>query len=909
MTSIRDCLARRILILDGAMGTMIQHYHLSEADYRGSQFVNHPKALQGNNDLLSITRPDVITAVHREYLEAGADIIETNTFSANAVSQQEYGLESEAYAISRAGAALARAAADEFTDRNPSKPRFVAGSIGPTSRSCSMSPDINDAAARSISFDALAVAYAEQIRGLIDGGADLLLIETAFDPINVKAAIFAAENESERCGKNLPIMISGTISDASGRILTGQTLEAFYITVAHAKDLLCIGLNCALGAAEMRPHLRLLAEKAECFVHAYPNAGLPNAFGCYDQSAEEMAEVVKTFADEQLVNILGGCCGTTPEHIRLMAETVQGILPRKPAPPNPYCCLSGLEPLIISPESNFINVGERTNVAGSRKFLRLIKEGCYDEAMEIARDQVENGAQIVDVNMDDAMLEAQTCMVRFLNMISSDPAVARVPVMVDSSRFEVVEAGLKCLQGKGIVNSLSLKEGEEKFLTRAKIVRKLGAAVLVMLFDEKGQADTPARRLEIVERAYRILIDKAGFKPQDIVVDANVFAIATGIEEHNVYAKEFIDSVKLIKERCPGILTSGGISNVSFSFRGNETIRQAIHSVFLYHAIRNGLDMGIVNPGQGVIYDEIPPETLQVIEDAVLNRRADATDQLLELADKLKSGGADKRAAEDPAWRHSGVSERLIHALINGITQFIEDDVEEARQLAPENPIAIIEGPLMDGMKAVGERFGAGKMFLPQVVKTARVMKQAVAVLLPYIKQGQAGSGFTGKFLLATVKGDVHDIGKNIVSVVLQCNNFEVIDLGVMVPPEQIIDAAIEHQVDIIGLSGLITPSLEEMVTVAKAMRRAGLNIPLMVGGATTSAAHTAVKIAPVHDKVVHTGDATEAVSAALALMSKNGEDYIKKLHSSYAKIRDAYANASATKVSLEEARADVLPL
>lgn len=908
MNDIRPHLNKRILILDGAMGTMIQRYNLTEEDYRGDRFRTHEKLLKGNNDLLSLTRPDVITAVHNAYLEAGADIIETNSFSSTRVSQQEYALEDIAYELSRASAALARACVNRFMALDPSKPRFVAGSVGPTSRSCSMSPDMNDAAARNMTFDELAAAYGEQMDGLIDGGVDFFLIETSFDPINVKAAIYAAEMAADRAGHPVPVMISGTISDASGRILTGQTLEAFFISVAHARDLFCIGLNCALGAAEMRPHLKALSAIAPIGVHAYPNAGLPNAFGCYDQSADEMAKVVKSFADEGLVNILGGCCGTSPDHIRAMAEAVTGIVPRKIPEPSPYCQLSGLEPLIIRPESNFINIGERTNVAGSRKFLRLIKDNQFEEALEIAREQVDNGAQIIDVNMDDAMLDAQSAMVRFLNMIASDPAVARVPLMVDSSRWEVVEAGLKCIQGKGIVNSISLKEGEGPFLEHAFAVRRLGAAVLVMLFDEKGQADTLARRIEIAERAYKLLTETVGFHPQNIIFDANVFAIATGIEAHNAYAKDFIDGVKEIKLRCPGVLTSGGISNVSFSFRGNELIRQAIHSVFLYYAVRNGLDMGIVNPGQLMPYDDIPPELLTVLTDAVLNRAEDATDRLLTAAETLRTGGTGKSAADDPAWRKGTPEERLIYALMNGITQFIEEDTEAAR-LNYERPIEVIEGPLMSGMRLVGERFGAGKMFLPQVVKTARVMKQAVSVLLPYIEAEKSGGSSSGKILIATVKGDVHDIGKNIVSVILQCNNYEVIDMGVMVPAEQIVERALLEKVDIIGLSGLITPSLEEMVNVAKELGRVGLDIPLLVGGATTSAAHTAVKIAPVCPKVIHTRDATDAVHAVNALMSSSCADYIRSVHDNYCKLRHDFHTAHPDQVSLDAARGQALTL
>ncbi len=893
-----------ILILDGAMGTMIQRYKLTEEDYRGEAFLHHDKPLIGNNDLLSITRPDVIKEVHRAYLDVGTDIIETNSFSANSVSQQEYALEKEAYRIAFESAKIAREVADEYTAKNPSKPRFVAGSVGPTSRSCSMSPDINDPSLRNMTFDELATAYTEQIQGLVDGGVDFILIETAFDPINVKCAIFATETVAEKVGKSVPIMISGTVSDASGRILAGQTIEAFMIAVQHAKDLFCIGLNCALGAKEMIPHLRVLAEKAPCYVHAYPNAGLPNAFGAYDQSPEMMAELVQPFATEKLVNILGGCCGTSPDHIQAMAAMMKGHTPRTLNAPNPNCMLSGLEPLKISKETNFVNVGERTNVAGSRKFLRLIKEEKYEEALDIAREQVENGAQIIDINMDDAMLDAQTCMVKFLNLIATDPAIARVPIMVDSSRFEVIEAGLKCVQGRGIVNSISLKEGEEIFREHAKMVRRLGGAVLVMLFDEKGQADCQARRLEIVERAYKILTEEVGFQPHDIIIDPNVFAIATGIEEHNNYAKDYIDSVKAIKTLCPGVLTSGGISNVSFSFRGNELIRQAIHAVFLYYAIQNGLDMGIVNPAQIMNYDDIPAEIKAAVEDAVLNKSPEATDALLEAAEKVRDSAQTQKEDTAHEWRKLPVEERLIHALIQGITQYIEPDIEECR-LSKATPVEVIDDVLMKGMKIVGERFGAGKMFLPQVVKTARVMKSAVNLLMPYILESQSDAqSKAGKVILATVKGDVHDIGKNIVSVILQCNNFDVTDLGVMVPCEDIIEAAQKEKADLVVVSGLITPSLAEMEHIAKEMVRHNLNIPLMVGGATTSSAHTAVKISPYFDLVVQTGDATEAAQAALQLVSNDRMKFLSEVQAKYHKIREAHQGKTPEKVSLEEARA-----
>lgn len=903
MSSIKSLAESRILILDGAMGTMIQRYKLTDEDYRSERFASHPVDLKGNNDLLTLTRPDVIGAIHREYLDAGADIIETNTFNANRFSQGDYDLEEVVYELNVAGAKLAREAADEFTAKTPDKPRFVAGILGPTGKTLSISPDVNEPGFRAITWDQLVDVYSEATRGLIEGGVDLILIETVFDTLNCKAAIYAVETVFETLGQSLPVMISGTITDASGRTLSGQTAEAFLYSVQHCQHLISIGLNCALGAEEMRPHIQTLADQAPFLVSAHPNAGLPNEFGEYDQDAKFMANLLKPWAEEGMLNIIGGCCGTTPEHIRRIAKAVEGVTPRQVVSPAPYCRLSGLEPLVIHPDSNFINVGERTNVAGSRKFLRLIKDGEFEEALQIARDQVENGANIIDINMDDGLLESQECMVNFLNLVGSEPDICRVPVMVDSSKWEVLEAGLKCLQGKGVVNSISLKEGEEPFLKYAREIMKYGAAIVVMAFDQDGQADTLERRIEICTRSYNLLTG-IGFPPQDIIFDPNIFAIATGIEEHNKYAKEFIDAVGIIKRDLPHCLISGGVSNVSFSFRGNNPMREAIHSVFLFHAIANGMDMGIVNPAQLTIYDDIEKDVLEVVEAAILNKR-DCTEELLEVAERIKGNAKEK--VVDLSWREGDVQSRLTHSLVKGITEYIEADVEEAR-LAATRPLNVIEGPLMNGMNVVGDLFGSGKMFLPQVVKSARVMKKAVSYLLPYIeaeKQGAASSS-AGKVLMATVKGDVHDIGKNIVGIVLQCNNFEVIDLGVMVPCEEILRVAREEQVDIIGLSGLITPSLDEMVHVAKEMQRQNFDIPLMVGGATTSEVHTAVKIVDNYDHpVVHVKDASKSVGTVASLLGSNKAQYAQEVKDRYADVKKLHLERrqEAKKISLEESR------
>ncbi|HEY7590424.1 MAG TPA: methionine synthase [Candidatus Limnocylindrales bacterium] len=874
MAQFGPLLAKRILVLDGAMGTMIQSYQLSEAEFRGDRFADHPSDLRGDNELLSLTQPAIVKAIHEAYLEAGADIIETNTFNANRVSQSEYGLSKVAREMNKAAAAIARAAADGYETREPGRPRFVAGALGPTNRSASISPDVNDPGARNITFDELVATYREAAEGLIEGGVDLLLIETIFDTLNAKAAIVGVEEAFEALGERRPLIISGTITDASGRTLSGQTVEAFYNSIAHARPIV-VGLNCALGAKQLRQYVQDLGRLTSLPVSAYPNAGLPNEFGGYDQTPEEMAALMKGFAANGLVNIAGSCCGSTPQHVKAIAEAVAGLPPRI-APEIPVATrLSGLEPMTIPQPGNlFVNVGERTNVTGSRKFARLILDGKFDEAVAIAREQVESGAQAIDVNMDEAMLDSAAAMTRFLNLIAGEPDIAKVPVMIDSSKWEVIEAGLKCVQGKGVVNSISLKEGEGVFLEHAKLVRRYGAAAVVMAFDERGQADTTERKVDILTRAYRLLIDKAGFDPQDIIVDPNIFAIATGIEEHNAYAVAFIEATKRIKASLPHARVSGGVSNVSFSFRGNDRVREAIHSVFLYHAIAAGMDMGIVNPGQLGIYDEIEPELRERVEDVVLNRRPDATERLLELSARI-GGFAGTRKVEDLAWRKLPVKERLTHALVEGIDQFIVDDTEEARQ-SVAHPIEVIEGPLMDGMNVVGDLFGSGKMFLPQVVKSARVMKKAVAHLVPYLEaeKDPAKSRAAGKVVMATVKGDVHDIGKNIVGVVLQCNNYEVVDLGVMVPAAKILDTAREQDADLIGLSGLITPSLEEMSFVASEMEREGFEIPLLIGGATTSRTHTAVKIEPkYHAPVVHVLDASRAVGVAASLLDEAGRD------------------------------------
>ena len=885
---LEPLLARRILVLDGAMGTMIQSYGLGEREYRGERFADWPRDLRGHSDLLTLTQPDIIRAIHSAYLEAGADIIETNSFTSNSMSLADYGMEPMVYELNRAAARLARDAADEWERRTPDAPRFVAGVLGPTNRSASLSPDVNDPGFRNVTFEELVATYTEGAQGLIDGGADLLLVETIFDTLNAKAAIFAIEGLFERLGLRLPVMISGTIVDASGRTLSGQTTEAFWNSVAHARPL-SVGLNCALGALALRQYVQELSRVAPVFVSAHPNAGLPNEFGQYDETAEHMAEVLREFAEHGLVNFVGGCCGTTPAHIRAIADAVRGLAPRQRPQLEPKCRLSGLEPLTIGPDSIFVNVGERTNVTGSRKFARLVLAGDYEAGIEIARQQVESGAQMIDINMDEGMLDSQAAMVKLLQLIAAEPGISRVPVVLDSSKWSVIEAGLKCTQGKGVVNSISLKEGEESFVRHATLVRRYGAAVIVMAFDEQGQADTAERKVEICTRCYRILTERVGFPPEDIIFDPNIFAIGTGIEEHSGYALAYIEATRRIKATLPHALVSGGVSNVSFSFRGNDPVREAIHAAFLYHAIEAGMDMGIVNAGQLPIYSDIPPDLLERVEDVVLNRRPDATDRLLAVADQVKGQLGDKAA--DLAWREAPVQERLTHALVEGIADWIVEDTEEARRLV-ERPIQVIEGPLMAGMNVVGDLFGAGKMFLPQVVKSARVMKKAVAHLVPYIeaeRESSAVAQTNGRVLLATVKGDVHDIGKNIVGVVLQCNNYEVIDLGVMVPCAKILETARREAVDIIGLSGLITPSLEEMSFVAGEMEREGFRIPLLIGGATTSRVHTAVRIEP-HYKgpTVHVLDASRAVGVAGSLLSSTLRDgFVAEVREEYRDVRE----------------------
>ncbi|MBZ5756139.1 methionine synthase [Pseudomonas sp. S5(2021)] len=895
LQALQQALQDRILILDGGMGTMIQSYKLEESDYRGERFADWPSDVKGNNDLLLLSRPDVIQAIEKAYLDAGADILETNTFNATRVSQADYGMEELVYELNVEGARLAREVADAKTAETPDRPRFVAGVLGPTSRTCSISPNVNDPGYRNVTFDELVENYSEATRGLIEGGADLILIETIFDTLNAKAAIFAVQGVFEETGIELPIMISGTITDASGRTLSGQTTEAFWNSIRHAKPI-SVGLNCALGAKELRPYLAELAAKADTHVSAHPNAGLPNAFGEYDETPEQMAEVVEEFAASGLLNIIGGCCGTTPAHIQAIAEAVAKYPPRV-IPEIPRACrLSGLEPFTIDRNSLFVNVGERTNITGSAKFARLIREENYTEALEVALQQVEAGAQVIDINMDEGMLDSKAAMVRFLNLIAGEPDISRVPIMIDSSKWEVIEAGLKCIQGKGIVNSISMKEGVEQFKHHAHLCKRYGAAVVVMAFDEAGQADTAARKREICQRSYDILVNEVGFPPEDIIFDPNIFAIATGIEEHNNYAVDFIEACAFIRDNLPYALTSGGVSNVSFSFRGNNPVREAIHSVFLFHAIKAGLTMGIVNAGQLEIYDEIPKELRDAVEDVVLNRSAGGTEALLEIADKYKGDGSVKEA-ETEEWRNLPVDKRLEHALVKGITAFIVEDTEECRQQCAR-PIEVIEGPLMAGMNVVGDLFGAGKMFLPQVVKSARVMKQAVAHLIPFIEAEKGDKPEAkGKILMATVKGDVHDIGKNIVGVVLGCNGYDVVDMGVMVPAEKILQTAIAEKCDIIGLSGLITPSLDEMVHVAKEMQRQGFSLPLMIGGATTSKAHTAVKIDPQYsnDAVVYVTDASRAVGVATTLLSKELKPaFVDKTREEYAMIRERTANRSA---------------
>ncbi|HDY7502582.1 TPA: methionine synthase [Vibrio vulnificus] len=901
-------LKQRILLIDGGMGTMIQGYKLQEQDYRGERFADWHSDLKGNNDLLVLTQPQLIQEIHHAYLEAGADILETNTFNATTIAMADYDMESLSEEINFAAAKLAREAADEWTAKNPAKPRYVAGVLGPTNRTCSISPDVNDPGYRNVSFDELVEAYSESTRALIRGGSDLILIETIFDTLNAKACAFAVDSVFEELGFALPVMISGTITDASGRTLSGQTTEAFYNSLRHVRPI-SFGLNCALGPDELRPYVEELSRISETFVSTHPNAGLPNAFGEYDLSPEEMAEHVKEWAQSGFLNLIGGCCGTTPEHIRHMAMAVEGVSPRV-LPEIPVACrLSGLEPLTIAKDTLFVNVGERTNVTGSARFKRLIKEELYDEALDVAREQVENGAQIIDINMDEGMLDAEACMVRFLNLCASEPEISKVPIMVDSSKWEVIEAGLKCIQGKGIVNSISLKEGKEKFVEQAKLIRRYGAAVIVMAFDEVGQADTRERKLEICTKAYRILVDEVGFPPEDVIFDPNIFAVATGIDEHNNYAVDFIEAVADIKRDLPHAMISGGVSNVSFSFRGNNYVREAIHAVFLYHCFKNGMDMGIVNAGQLEIYDNVPEKLREAVEDVVLNRRDDATERLLEIAEEYRENAVGKQEdASALEWRTWSVEKRLEHALVKGITEFIVEDTEEAR-LNASKPLEVIEGPLMDGMNVVGDLFGEGKMFLPQVVKSARVMKQAVAHLEPFINASKQVGSSNGKILLATVKGDVHDIGKNIVGVVLQCNNYEIIDLGVMVPCEQILKVAKEQQVDIIGLSGLITPSLDEMVHVAKEMERLGFDLPLLIGGATTSKAHTAVKIEQNYSHpVVYVNNASRAVGVCTSLLSDELRPaFVERLQADYELVRDQHNRKKPrTKpVTLEAARAN----
>ena len=912
---MQQLINERILVLDGAMGTMIQQYNLSEADFRGERFKDLPGLLKGNNDMLCLTRPDVIEEIHRKYLEAGADIIETNTFNATAVSMADYHMQAYCREINLAAARLARKIADEYTARTPEKPRFVAGSVGPTNKTCSMSPDVNNPAFRALTFDELSEAYREQMEALLEGGVDAILIETIFDTLNAKAAVLAAETAMQNLGRKVPLMLSVTVSDVAGRTLSGQTLDAFLASVQHA-DIFSIGLNCSFGARQLKPFLEQLARRAPYYISAYPNAGLPNSLGQYDQTPEEMAAEVKEYIDEGLVNIIGGCCGTTEAYIAKYQELIKDAKPHVPAPKPDYLWLSGLELLEVTPEINFVNVGERCNVAGSRKFLRLINEKKYDEALSIARKQVEDGALVIDVNMDDGLLDAAEEMTTFLNLVASEPDIARVPVMIDSSKWEVILAGLKCVQGKCIVNSISLKEGEGAFVEHARTVKQYGAAVIVMAFDEKGQADTFERKIEVCERAYRILTEKVGFRPQDIIFDPNVLAVATGIEEHNNYAVDFIKATGWIRRHLPGAHVSGGVSNLSFSFRGNNYIREAMHAVFLYHAIQRGMDMGIVNPGTSVLYTDIPSDILERIEDVVLNRRPDAAERLIETAEKLKAekenSGEQQTASSHLAWREgTTVEERLQYALVKGLGDYLDEDLHEALAKYPD-AVSIIEGPLMSGMNHVGDLFGSGKMFLPQVVKTARTMKKAVAILQPYIEaEKKEGARSAGKVLLATVKGDVHDIGKNIVSVVMACNNYEIIDLGVMVPAEKIVETAIREKVDIIGLSGLITPSLEEMVHVVSELERAGLDIPVMIGGATTSKLHTALKIAPVyHAPVVYMKDASLNAPVAARLMNLDlRSTFAEELESEYRELREKNKTKQVKTVSLEEAQKNKLNL
>ena len=902
LKTIQEIAKEQILLIDGAMGTMLQAYQLEEADFRGDRFKDHPSDLKGNNDLLSLSRPDVVKAIHTAYLEAGADLIETNTFNANAISQSDYGTEDLVYEINLKSAKIARKSADKFSH----DPRFVCGALGPTNRTASLSPDVNDPGFRNVSFDELAVAYGEQVRGLLDGGVDVLLVETVFDTLNCKAALFAIQSLLEERGEEVPIIVSGTITDASGRTLSGQTVEAFWHSIRHV-DLFCVGLNCALGAEQIRPFLDALSTVADTLVSVYPNAGLPNEFGEYDQSPEAMAKIIKEFSDSGLVNLVGGCCGTTPDHIKAIANAVEDIQPRIIPDIAPLTKLSGLEPVTIRPESNFINVGERTNVTGSARFRRLIEEDNYEEALSVARQQIENGAQVIDVNMDEGLLDSEAAMGTFLRLIAAEPDIAKVPVMVDSSKWSVLETGLKNLQGKGIVNSISMKEGEDEFKRQAGVIKKYGAAVIVMAFDESGQADSYERKIEICSRAYDILTEEVGFPPEDIIFDPNIFAVATGIEEHNEYANAYIEAAKTLKEALPGIHISGGVSNISFSFRGNNGVREAMHSAFLYHAIQAGMDMGIVNAGQLTVYDDIDPELKTRVEDVLFNRREDATERLVEIAEEYR--GVKRSEEKDLSWRDQTVEQRICHALVEGIMDFVVEDTEEARKKY-DRAIEVIEGPLMDGMNVVGDLFGAGKMFLPQVVKSARVMKKAVAHLVPFIEKEKDELGLTkksnGKIIMATVKGDVHDIGKNIVGVVLGCNGYDVIDLGVMVPSDKILSSARDEGADIIGLSGLITPSLDEMVHVAKEMERLEFDVPVLIGGATTSKTHTAVKIEENYSgPTVHVIDASRAVGVVSKLMNDNERDaFVSERRQEYDGIRVQRGDSKRVrKLSIEEAR------
>jgi len=902
--SVRQAIKERILILDGAMGTMVQRHKLTEEDYRGDRFSEYHMDIKGNNELLSLTQPQIIAEIYQQYYEAGADIVETNTFSANSISQADYDMTELAYEMNVESAKIAKAVADIYTQYNPAKPKYVAGALGPTNRTASLSPDINNPGYRAVSFDDLKESYYEQAKALADGGVDIFLVETIFDTLNAKAALYAIQEVLEEVQRDIPIMISGTITDASGRTLSGQTTEAFWISVKHAKPL-TIGFNCALGAKELRPYLNELSKIADCYVSAYPNAGLPNELGEYDQGPDEMANLIRDFLANNMVNLIGGCCGTTPKHIQAMATAASEYAPRPIPTIRPISQYAGLEPLNVRDDLNFINIGERTNVTGSRKFARLIKDGKYSEALSVAQQQVNGGAQIIDVNMDEGLLDSKAVMKEFLNLMMSEPDIAKLPIMIDSSKFEVIEEGLKCVQGKCIVNSISMKEGVEEFKRQAKILRKYGAATVVMAFDEDGQADTIERKVEICKRAYDILVNDIDFDPTDIIFDPNVFAVATGIEEHNPYAINFIEATRKIKAACPHAKISGGVSNISFSFRGNNAVREAMHSAFLYHAIHAGMDMGIVNAGMMEIYEDIPKDLLQLVEDVLFNRSPDATERLTDYAERVKGGG--KKLVKDLKWREATVQERLSHSLVRGIQEFIDEDTEEARKQYP-SAINVIEGPLMDGMNVVGDLFGAGKMFLPQVVKSARVMKKSVAYLTPFIEEEKAGKVETnGKILMATVKGDVHDIGKNIVGVVLSCNNYEIIDLGVMVSADKIIKAAQEHNVDIIGLSGLITPSLDEMVYVASEMERLGMKIPLLIGGATTSKLHTALKIDPEYSgPVVYVTDASRSVTVASNLLSTESADkYKTSIKEEYVGVREQRKNRSHIKecITIQEAR------